>query len=93
MSCYGERVSQDIYHNCCNANELCEFDGDMTKLFTVPIYVQQVFDAVRFNLQGMKTFNNQNFHHVSRPVTGLSVLSISGVNDISTLRMWRIPEI
>lgn len=61
MSCFGERVSADLYHNCCNANDLCEFDGDMTSIVTAPIYVQQVFDAVRFNLQGMKTFNNQEF--------------------------------
>lgn len=52
MSCFG---------NCCNANCICEFDGDLGSVVTAPIYVQQIFDAVRFNLQGMKTFNEQEF--------------------------------
>lgn len=61
MSCFGERVTADLYQNCCNSNNLCEFDGDMKSIVTAPIYVQQVFDAVKFNLQGMKTFNSQEF--------------------------------
>lgn len=61
MSCFGTRVTPDLYSNCCNANNLCEFDGDMSALVTAPIYVQQVFDAVKFNLQGMKTFDEQKF--------------------------------
>ena len=61
MSCFGTRVTPDLYQNCCNANNLCEFDGDMSSVVTAPIYVQQVFDAVKFNLQGMKTFNEQTF--------------------------------
>lgn len=61
MSCFGTRVTPDLYQNCCNANNLCEFDGDMSSIVTAPIYVQQVFDAVKFNLQGMKTFNDQQF--------------------------------
>lgn len=61
MSCFGGRVTPDLYQNCCNANNLCEFDGDMSDIVTAPLYVQQVFDAVRFNLQGMKTFNDQCF--------------------------------
>ncbi len=61
MSCFGTRVTPDLYQNCCNASNLCEFDGDMSSIVTAPIYVQQVFDAVKFNLQGMKTFNDQVF--------------------------------
>ena len=61
MSCFGGRVSQDLYQNCCNANTMCEFDGDIDSLKCEPIYVQKVFDAVRFNLQGMKTVQNQTF--------------------------------
>ncbi|MFQ9894455.1 MAG: hypothetical protein ACLRWH_15215 [Emergencia sp.] len=30
---------------------ICEFDGDMSSIVTAPIYVQQVFDAVKFNLR------------------------------------------
>ncbi len=61
MSCFGTKVTPDLYQNCCNGNSLCEFDGDMSSIVTAPVYVQQVFDAVRFNLQGMKTFNEQVF--------------------------------
>lgn len=55
MSCFGGRVSQDLYQNCCNANVLCEFDGDMSRVVSEPIYVQKVYDAVLVHLQGMKT--------------------------------------
>lgn len=76
MSCFGGRVSpQDLYHNCCNANELCQFDGDISSLKTEPVYVQKVFDAVQFHLQGMKSINGQVFspnipcgHRVKRVV-------------------------
>ena len=61
MSCFGGRVSQDLYQNCCNATVLCEFNGDLSSVVTEPIYVQKVYDAVLFNLQGMKTVQNQCF--------------------------------
>lgn len=47
--------------NCCNANHLCDFDGDMSKVVAEPIYVQKVYDAVLLNLQGLKTVSNQTF--------------------------------
>ena len=61
MSCFGGRSSQDLYQNCCNSNTLCEFNGDLSCVSTEPIYVQKVFDAVLFNLQGMKTVQNMSF--------------------------------
>ena len=61
MSCFGGRVSQDLYQNCCNANVLCEFNGDLSNVVSEPIFVQKVYDAVLFNLQGMKTVQNQSF--------------------------------
>ncbi len=61
MSCFGNRTASDVYDNCCNCNCLCTFDGDLSSVATAPIYVQQVFDAVQFNLQGMKTFHDQGF--------------------------------
>ena len=61
MSCFGGRVSPDLYQNCCNANVLCEFDGDMSRVVSEPIYVQKVYDAVLVHLQGMKTVQNQSF--------------------------------
>lgn len=75
MSCFGGRISQDLYQNCCNSNTLCEFNGDLSSVSSQPIYVQKVFDAVLFNLQGMKTVQNQSFtpkvpqgHRVKRVV-------------------------
>lgn len=61
MSCFGNRVSTDLYQNCCNANTLCEFSGCLDDVVTEPLYVQKVYDAVLFNLQGMKTVQNQAF--------------------------------
>ena len=61
MSCFGGRVSQDLYQTCCNANVLCEFNGDLSNVVSEPIFVQKVYDAVLFNLQGMKTVQNQSF--------------------------------
>ncbi|QIB69504.1 hypothetical protein Ami103574_09260 [Aminipila butyrica] len=61
MSCFGNKVSPDLYQNCCNANTLCEFSGNMDDVITEPLYVQKVYDAILFNLQGMKTVQNQRF--------------------------------
>lgn len=61
MSCFGSNNRPDLYQNCCNLNNLCEFDGSIENIVTAPIYVQQVFDAVKFNMQGMKTFSDQAF--------------------------------
>ena len=61
MSCFSNRAPSNLYDNCCNGNCLCTFDGDLSSVMTAPIYVQQVFDAVKFNLQGMKTFSEQEF--------------------------------
>ena len=75
MNCYGGRSSHDLYQNCCNSNTLCEFNGDMSCVESQPIYVQKVFDAVLFNMQGMKTVQNTSFtpavphgHRVKRVV-------------------------
>ena len=40
---------------CCQANNLCSFSGNLEDVCATPIYVQSVYDAVRFHLQGMKT--------------------------------------
>jgi len=61
MSCFGKKVSNDAFQSCCNANTLCEFSGNLDDLVTEPIYVQKVYDAILFNLQGMKTVQNQVF--------------------------------
>lgn len=47
--------------DCCHANELCRFSGNLEDVTTAPIYVQSVYDAVRFHLRGMKTVQNLKF--------------------------------
>ena len=61
MSCFGKNLSWDNNQNCCNANTLCEFSGNLDDLITEPLYVQKVYDAILFNLQGMKTVQGQEF--------------------------------
>ncbi|WP_207637164.1 hypothetical protein [Anaerovorax odorimutans] len=61
MSCFGGNVSPDLFQNCCNANQLCEWNGNLEDVVSEPIYVQKVYDAVLFNLQGLKTVSNQCF--------------------------------
>ncbi len=65
MSCFGagnNNVSPDLFQKCCNANKLCDFDGTLKHVKAEPIFVQKVFDAVLFNLQGLKTVTNQQFY-------------------------------
>ena len=47
--------------DCCCANELCSFSGNLDDVSATPIYVQSVYDAVRFHLQGMKTVQGLRF--------------------------------
>lgn len=61
MSCFGGNISPDIQTNCCTANTICEFDGNMRKVVSEPIFVQKVYDAILFNLQGLKTVTGQSF--------------------------------
>lgn len=61
MSCFGGNISPDVTTNCCTANTLCEFDGNMRNVVSEPIFVQKVYDAVLFNLQGIKTVSGQCF--------------------------------
>lgn len=61
MSCFGGNVSPDLFQQCCNAHQLCEWNGNLNDVVSEPIYVQKVYDAVLFNLQGLKTVNNQCF--------------------------------
>ena len=61
MSCFGGNISPDLFQKCCNANQLCEFSGNLRDVITEPVFVQKVYDAVLFNLQGLKTVTNQCF--------------------------------
>lgn len=46
---------------CCQSNNLCNWGGSLEDVTATPIYVQSVYDAVRFHLQGMKTIPNLKF--------------------------------
>lgn len=46
---------------CCNATTGCEFDGSLRNVVSEPIYVQKVYDAALFNLQGLRTVAGQCF--------------------------------
>lgn len=61
MSCFGGNISPDLFQKCCNANQICEFSGNLRDVITEPVFVQKVYDAVLFNLQGLKTVTNQCF--------------------------------
>ncbi|MBS4540156.1 hypothetical protein GOQ27_16880 [Clostridium sp. D2Q-11] len=46
---------------CCDATTGCDFDGSLRNVVTEPIYVQKVYDAALFNLQGLRTIAGQGF--------------------------------
>ena len=59
MNCYSTLKSGG--ESCCRANDLCTFNGNLDDVTATPIYVQSVYDAVRFNMQGMRTVQNLKF--------------------------------
>lgn len=50
-----------VAERCCIAQTGCDWDGTLRNVITEPIYVQKVYDAVLFNLQGLKTAPNTCF--------------------------------
>lgn len=58
MNCFCTSQSEP---NCCSANSLCSFSGNLEDVTATPIYVQSVYDAVKFHLQGMKTVQGLKF--------------------------------
>ena len=50
-----------VAERCCVAQTGCDWDGTLRNVITEPIYVQKVYDAVLFNLQGLKTAPNTIF--------------------------------
>ncbi|MBS4534577.1 hypothetical protein GOQ29_02995 [Clostridium sp. D2Q-14] len=46
---------------CCDATTGCKFDGSLKNVVSEPIYVQKVYDAALFNLQGLRTISGQCF--------------------------------
>lgn len=63
MAC-GNKSAQltlSIQDRCCTGNTGCEWDGTLRRVVNEPIYVQKVYDAALFNLQGLRTVANQVF--------------------------------
>ncbi|WP_326907744.1 hypothetical protein [Sedimentibacter sp. MB31-C6] len=50
-----------VTDRCCTAQSGCDWDGTLRNVVTEPIYVQKIYDAVLFNLQGLKTAQDTVF--------------------------------
>ena len=61
MNCFCTPQNNASGDSCCKANDLCSFSGNLDDVTATPIYVQSVYDAVRFHMQGMKTVQNLKF--------------------------------
>ena len=65
MGCFNQGCcvtsSSDTIQKCCSPASMCKFDGNLNSVTAEPIFVQKVFDAVLFNLQGLTSVNNQKF--------------------------------
>jgi hypothetical protein len=44
-----------ITERCCTGQSGCEWDGTLRNVMSEPIFVEKIYDAVLFNLQGLKT--------------------------------------
>ncbi len=62
---------------CCTAQSGCDWDGTLRNVVTEPIYVQKVYDAVLFNLQGLKTAPDTIFE--PRLGCGTNVIRIADI--------------
>ncbi|WP_202711025.1 hypothetical protein [Sporosalibacterium faouarense] len=54
-----DELGLTLPEGCCTGNTGCEFDGSMRNVRSEPIYVQKVYDAALFNLQGLRTVAGQ----------------------------------
>lgn len=63
MSCNNKspQLTLGIQDRCCTGTTGCEFDGSLRNVKSEPIYVQKVYDAALFNLQGLRTVAGQQF--------------------------------
>lgn len=77
-SCHNGCVSPDSAQSCCNAHDLCQFDGDFSNVVSEPIYVQKIYDAVMLNLQGLKTVSAQKFSPAIP--NGFRLIGVSGIS-------------
>lgn len=75
--CNNGCTSPDTAGSCCNAHDLCQFDGDFSNVVSEPIYVQKIYDAVMLNLQGLKTVSAQKFSPAIP--NGFRLIGVSGI--------------
>ncbi len=61
MTCKKIPGEISIEDKCCTATTGCRFDGTLRNVVTEPIYVQKVYDAALFNLQGLRSIVEQLF--------------------------------
>lgn len=62
MGCFNQGCSSpDFLQKCCSPASMCCFDGNLNNVSAEPVFVQKVFDAVLFNLQGLKSVGGQKF--------------------------------
>ncbi|WMJ76811.1 MULTISPECIES: hypothetical protein [unclassified Sedimentibacter] len=66
-----------VAERCCTGQSGCDWDGTLRNVVTEPIYVQKVYDAVLFNLQGLKTAPDTCFE--PRLGCGTNVIRISEI--------------
>lgn len=50
-----------VREKCCVGQTGCSWDGDLSSLVLEPIYVQKIYDAALFNLQGISYAQGQAF--------------------------------
>ena len=77
-TCHNGCTSPDSTRSCCNAHDLCQFDGDLSNVVSEPIYVQKIYDAVMLNLQGLKTVSSQKFSPAIP--NGFRLVGVSGIS-------------
>lgn len=62
MGCFNQGCSgSDGLQKCCSPAAMCCFDGNLNNVSAEPVFVQKVFDAVMFNVQGLKSVSSQKF--------------------------------
>ncbi|MEW9123992.1 MAG: hypothetical protein AB2421_14875 [Thermotaleaceae bacterium] len=61
MANKSSHASLALPDRCCTAETGCYFDGSLRNVVSEPIYVQKVYDAALFNLQGLTTVSGQPF--------------------------------
>ncbi|MBS3994326.1 MAG: hypothetical protein KGZ33_00905 [Alkaliphilus sp.] len=71
------QLSLALTDRCCTGTTGCDWDGTLRRVRTEPIYVQKVYDAALFNLQGLRTVAGQQFKPaLGRGVRILRILDI-----------------